>query len=127
MLSPPPEPPSLCRQGSITVAPDVGAKHRQHLVYQSEAWRDAYATCRNTIEGKNGYLKDPAHECLAEPARRRVRGIAAQSLLVAFLIMAGNLRALRAHRELVSDRAPERAAARARRRRISLTDFSPRT
>ena len=37
-----------------------------------------YATLRNTIEGLNGYAKDPAHEALAQPARRRVRGIAAQ-------------------------------------------------
>jgi hypothetical protein len=35
---------------------------------------------RNTIEGLNGYAKDPAHQALAQPARRRVRGIAAQSI-----------------------------------------------
>ena len=125
VLAPPAEPPRLCAQGSITIAPDVGAKHRQHHVFGSEAWQRAYATCRNTIEGKNGFLKDPAHECLAQPGRRRVRGIAAQSLLVAFLPMAANVRALRAHRELVADGGREAAAARARRRRISVSDLAP--
>jgi hypothetical protein len=125
VLSPPAEPPRCCRQASVTIAPDVGAKHRQHLAYASEAWRRAYATCRNSIEGKNGYIKDTSHEALASPARRRVRGVAAQSVLVAFLAMAANIRALRAHRELVADGGRERAAARARRRRISLEDFRP--
>jgi hypothetical protein len=127
VLLPPDEPPKCCRQTSVTIAPDVGAKHRQHLAYASEPWRRAYATCRNSIEGKNGFLKDTAHEALACPARRRVRGIAAQSTLVAFLAMAANIRALRSHRELVADGGRERAAARARRRRTSLEDFRPAT
>jgi hypothetical protein len=36
--------------------------------------RARYATLRNTIEGLNGYAKDPAHEALAAAGRRRVRG-----------------------------------------------------
>jgi len=125
VLFPPQEPPRCCRQASVTIAPDVGAKHRQHLAYASKPWRSAYATCRNSIEGKNGFLKDTAHESLASPGRRRVRGIAAQSILVAFLVMAANIRALRSHRQLVADGGRERAAARARRRRTSLKDFRP--
>ena len=64
---------------------------------------------RNTIEGLNGYVKDPAHEALAQPARRRVRGIAAQSLFTALLLMAANIRKIRAWRALTaSDKAAHR-------------------
>ena len=78
VLQPPQEPPRLCRQTAITIAPDIGARYRQDLPYGSPAWHARYATLRNTIEGLNGYAKDPAHQALAQPARRRVRGIAAQ-------------------------------------------------
>jgi hypothetical protein len=52
-----------------------------------------------------------------------VRGIDTLSVLVAFLAMAANIRALRTHRELVADGGRERAAARARRRFTSLQHF----
>ena len=73
ILQPPPEPPRLCTQAAITIPPDVGARYRQDLPYGSPAWHARYATLRNTIEGLNGYAKDPAHQALAQPARRRVR------------------------------------------------------
>ena len=57
---------------------------------------------RNTIEGLNGLVKDPAHEALAQPARRRVRGIAAQSIFTALLLMAANIRKIRAWRTLTA-------------------------
>ena len=79
---------------------------------------------RNTIEGLNGYAKDPAHQALAQPARRRVRGIAAQSIFTALLLMAANIRKIRAWRTLTaSDKA--RTTLRARRRRASLSDYLP--
>ena len=57
---------------------------------------------RNTIEGLNGYAKDPAHQALAQPGRRRVRGIAAQSLFTALLLIAANIRKIRAWRALTA-------------------------
>jgi hypothetical protein len=62
------------------------------LPYGSPAWHQTYATLRNTIEGLNGYAKDPARQALAQPGRRRVRGIAAQSLFTALLLIAANIR-----------------------------------
>ena len=124
VLQPPPEPPRICRQTAITIAPDIGARYRQDLPYGSPAWHARYATLRNTIEGLNGYAKDPAHQALAQPARRRVRGIAAQSIFTALLLMAANIRKIRAWRALTgSDKAA--TAQRARRRRASLRDYLP--
>ena len=124
VLQPPKELPGLCRQTAITIAPDIGARYRQDLPYGTPAWHARYATLRNTIEGLNGYAKDPAHQALAQPARRRVRGIAACSLFTALLLTAANIRKIRAWRALTtSDQA--RITRRARRRRTSPRDYLP--
>lgn len=125
VLVPPTIPPRLCTQSAVTIAPDIGARHRQEIAFGTKEWASAYAIPRNTVEGWNGYLKDTAHEALAAPDRRRVRGIAAQSIFCAMLVMAGNLRKVGAYRDLVADGALERVAARARRRRTSLRDHLP--
>lgn len=122
VLSPPETPPKICTQSAVTIAPDVGARFRQDLAYGSEAWASTDASYRNTIEGLNGYVKDPAHEALAQPGRRRVRGIAAQSLFVTFLLMAANVRKVATFRQMVEDHSQHRVAERARRRRTSLAD-----
>jgi len=124
VLQPPEDPPRICRQTAITIAPDIGARYRQDLPYGSPAWHDRYATLRNTIEGLNGYAKDPAHEALAQPARRRVRGIAAQSIFTALLLTAANIRKIRAWRPLTPDDKTA-ITRRARRRRASLRDYLP--
>jgi hypothetical protein len=124
VLRPPEEPPKLCRQTAITISPRAGARYRQDLPYGTPAWHARYATLRNTIEGLNGYAKDPAHQALGQPGRRRVRGIAAQSIFTALLLIAANIRKIRAWRALTaSDKA--RATRRARRRRASLSDYLP--
>ena len=79
---------------------------------------------RNTIEGLNGLIKDPAREALAQPARRRVRGITARSVFTALLLMAANIRKIRAWRAL-TDRDKARITRQARRRRTSLRDYLP--
>ena len=124
VLQPPAEPPRICTQTAITIAPDIGARYRQDLPYASPGWHKTYATLRNTIEGLNGYAKDPAHQALAQPARRRVRGIAAQSLFTALLLMAANIRKIRAWRALTT-RDKARITQRARRRRSNLRDYLP--
>jgi hypothetical protein len=123
IFSPPADPPRVCRQTAITIAPDTGARYRQDLPYGTPAWHTRYATLRNTIEGLNGYAKDPAHEALAQPARRRVRGIAACSLFTALLLMAANIRKIRACRAQAAEH--HASARRARRRRASLRDYLP--
>src|SRR5207245_7058402 len=122
---PPEEPPKICTQTAITIAPGTGARYRQDLPYGTPAWQARYATLRNTIEGLNGYAKDPAHEAPAQPGRRRVRGIAAQSLFTALLLMAANIRKIRAWRAQAADGNASNTAQRARRRRTSLRDHLP--
>ena len=124
VLQPPPEPPRLRTQTAITIAPDTGARYRQDLPYGSPAWHARYATLRNTIKGLNGYAKDTAHQALAQPARRRVRGITAQSIFTALLMIAANIRKIRAWRALTA-RDQARITRRARRRRTSLRDYLP--
>ena len=68
---------------------------------------------------------DAAHEALAQPGRRRVRGIAAQSLFVGLLLMAANFRKIAAYREITAAGEGPKVVERARRRRISLTDYRP--
>jgi hypothetical protein len=125
ILDPPADPPRVCRQTAITIAPDTDARHRQDLPFATPAWQDRYATLRNTIEGLNGYIKDPAREALAQPARRRVRGIAACALFTALLLIAANLRKISAWRALTAQQHTAAAAKRARRRRTSLPDYQP--
>ena len=124
-LAPPSDPPALCRQSAITIAPDVGARHAQSLAFGSESWAAHYATLRNTIEGWNGFAKDPAHEALGQSARRRVRGIAAQGILITFLYVAANLRKIDTHHRQMDDQRALEARKRARRRRVSLPDYLP--
>jgi len=85
-----------------------------------------YATLRNTIEGWNAFAKDPAHHALAETPRRRVRGIAAQGVLITLLFVAANLRKIDAYRAQLDERRSIEARKRARRRRVSLPDYLPR-
>jgi hypothetical protein len=54
-----------------------------------------------------------------------VRGIAAQSLFVGLLLMAANVRKIAAFRELTAAGEGPQVLERARRRRISLTDYRP--
>jgi ATP-dependent Clp protease ATP-binding subunit ClpA len=75
-----------------TLGPDQNRVHLRVI----QLLHARYATLRNTIESLNGLVKDPACEALAQPARRRVRGIAAQSIFTALLLMAANIRKIRA-------------------------------
>lgn len=124
VLDPPQPAPKICTQTAITIAPDVGARHRQHLPFGTDTWASRYATLRNTIEGLNGYAKDSAHHALAAPDRRRIRGITAQAVFGTILLMAANLRKIRTHRAIKANKQADTILRRARRR-VSLNDHQP--
>jgi hypothetical protein len=84
----------VCDQQSATFPPEVGAKLAQDLLYGIPKHAAVYASLRNAVEGMNGIAKDGGYAALADPTRRRIRGVAPQSLFVALLLMATNLRAI---------------------------------
>jgi hypothetical protein len=121
-------PPNSCVQQSVTVAPEGGAKFHQELPYGSAEWHAAYSTLRNGIEGMNGYVKDGAHEALTDPSRRRIHGVAAQSIFAAFILFAANLRKIEAFvRTEESIEAGVRIRPRGRRTTRSLQNWQPST
>jgi hypothetical protein len=85
-------PPKVCRQHSITVPAETGAKHGQDLAYGSDEWARVYHRLRNSVEGMNGYAKDPLHEAMEAGGTRRIRGITPTGILLAFQIAHANTR-----------------------------------
>lgn len=90
----PTQPDAVCTSKSITVPPQAGANLCQPLQYGREAWQRIYFRLRNSIEGINGFAKDPLHEDLESSGTRRIRGIAAQTILLAFQLGHANRRKL---------------------------------
>ena len=121
-------PPPSCSQQSVMIPPEAGAKYGQPLLYQSAEWSTTYNLLRNTMEGMNGYVKDPAHEALDEPGRRRLHGVAAQSVLTAMLLMAANVRKIRTFLAAKAFRSDVPPRLRPRRRRTtSIEAWRPTT
>jgi hypothetical protein len=96
----PANPGRICKQQTVTFfnqsTDDKLVKYRQDIPYHTPEWSEMYGTLRNAIEGFNGYVKDNAYESLEATGRRRLRGRIAQYLLSTFLIMAANIRRIRA-------------------------------
>lgn len=84
--------PPICTQKTVTFDADVLRKHRQPLAHKGPEWNKVYHSLRNTIEGFNALSKDGSKQPIEPADRRRIRGLAATSLLVAFLLAARNLR-----------------------------------
>ena len=122
-------PPPSCSQQSVTLAPEAGAKLRQSLLFGSAEWHRTYASLRNTNEGFNGYVKDPAHEALDNAGRRRLNGVAPQTILTALLLLTANVRQIRTFLEEAAARRAALGAFRPRprrRRTRSLDTWRPR-
>lgn len=103
--------PKPCRQESVTVntRPVFGevspgddetqnvaaARYAQDLIFGTDEHTDTYNVLRQSQEGFHGFAKDDAYEALGTPGKRRVRGLAAQSLFAAFLLAAAGIRKIR--------------------------------
>ncbi|WP_210585407.1 hypothetical protein [Streptomyces sp. GESEQ-35] len=85
-------PVKVCRQNAITVSPEAGAKQWQALEYGGPEWQKIYFRLRNSVEGCNGYAKNPLAEGIEAAGSRRIRGIAAQTILLAFQLAHANRR-----------------------------------
>lgn len=108
--------PPCCTQQSVTMPPEAGAKFAQPLLYGSEQHKAVYDMLRNTNEGMHGFFKDGAREAVGVAERRRLLGTAPQSVLVAFQVMAANVRKIATFLE-AADRIEQGMIPRTRRRR----------
>ncbi|MFH8564612.1 hypothetical protein [Streptomyces sp. NPDC017988] len=88
-------PVQVCRQRSITVPPEAGAKYWQALEYGGKEWQKVYFRLRNSVEGYNGYAKNPLAESIEAAGSRRLRGIAAQTVLLVFQLAHANRRKIK--------------------------------
>jgi hypothetical protein len=117
--------PKVCTQESVTLPAEAVAKYFQPLPHATPEWQAMYSTLRNSVEGMNGFIKDGAREAIDDPERRRIRGVAPQSVLVAFQLFAANLRKID---EFLTKRAAEAKKVRtrpSRRRTQSLVTWAP--
>ncbi|MFF6790592.1 hypothetical protein ACFY9C_16145 [Streptomyces filamentosus] len=97
LIDPEPSPagsPMACTQRTVTLPPEAGAQLWQPLQYGTADWQRVYFRLRNAIEGMNGFGKDPLYERLESGGTRRIRGIAAQAILLAFQLAHANKRKL---------------------------------
>jgi len=85
-------PPKVCAAAHVTINLADYARYYQDIPYGSPEWDHIYNTLRNAQEGIHGYAKDPAHEDLAQPGKRRVGGLGATSIFTAFAFLAANIR-----------------------------------
>jgi len=121
IYNPPEHPDSICtNKTSLNFPATAGAKFAQTVQYGSQKWASEYKHDRNTIEGFNGFAKDESKEGLGTPGKRRLRGIAAQFLLISFIAVAANLRKIQAFRDeqLSSDSDEERAEKRKQKQAV---------
>lgn len=111
---------------SVTFPVEAGAKYGQALPYGTPEWQEAYSRPRNTIEGFNGYVKDPNREGLADPLRRRVRGYTAAFLFTTILVMSANLRKIDAFLTRTEEERNRPKPPRAKKQpTVSLKDYLP--
>ena len=117
--------PKICTQESLTLPPEAGAKFAQALPHETPEWHATYGTLRNSVEGMNGFIKDGAREAVDDPERRRVRGVAAQSVFVAFLLFAANIRKIDEFLKKQEAEANKVRKLPSRRRTKSLSTWAP--
>jgi hypothetical protein len=65
------------------------------LEYGDDQWQKVYFRLRNSVEGYNGYAKNPLAEAIEASGFRRIRGIAAQTILLAFQLAHANRRKIK--------------------------------
>ncbi|WP_146046153.1 hypothetical protein [Streptomyces cahuitamycinicus] len=130
LVDPVPKPagsPPCCVQRTVTVPPEAGANLWQPLQYGSVAWQRVYFRLRNSVEGINGFAEDRLQERLEDAGTRRIRGIAAQTLLLAFQLAHANRRKLASWADAIAlgGERPRRRPTR-RRRTKPLGTWTPK-
>jgi len=125
ILTAPEEPPTCCRQKTLTVPPSVNAKTRQKHDYPSKAHRLSSAR-RSAAERSNATIKDPASNDIAR-GWCRLMGLTSMTLMLTCLFVVRNQRVLASfeatqiedQRRLAQGQAPKTR----RRRRRTISDL----
>ena len=125
ILQPPEEPPTCCRQQTLTVPPSVNAKTAQRHDYPSKAHRLSYGR-RSAAERSNATVKDPASNDISR-GWCRLTGLSSMTVMLACLFVVRNLRIVDSFEARQADEARRIAAGlppkTRRRRRKSLNDL----
>jgi hypothetical protein len=100
-----------------------GAKHEQALQYQSEPWRTVHPRLRNAPEGGHSRLKEASSTSLHDTRNRRIRGMAAQAVLLGVLLSADTMRKAIAWLDKATTPDGEIESTKRRRRKPSLQDY----
>lgn len=87
--------PKACLNKTLRIPHLLGVRHEQAFPYMSAQWREHNDRFRSSNEGIFGRLKNPAGLAVSTKGRRRVRGLAANGLIVAIQFAAGNLQAMK--------------------------------
>ncbi|WP_133305648.1 hypothetical protein [Streptomyces sp. AcE210] len=88
-------PLKVCHQRSITLVPVEGSKYWQALEYGGEQRQKVYFQLCNSVEGYNGYAKSPLAEAIEAAGGQRIRGTAAQAVLLVFQLAHANQRKIK--------------------------------
>ena len=76
MLTRPEDKPRCCsNDASVSVPVEKFGRYVIDMPYKSPEWEAYYASARNQMEGKNGFVKNPLGANIAQAGQRRMRGI----------------------------------------------------
>jgi hypothetical protein len=91
-------PPKVCTQTTVTIDLAETDRTAQKYPHGSPRWQHVYKNDRNLVEGANAWVKTGGYEALHDAGRRRLRGLAAQQILITFLLVAANVRRILAYK-----------------------------
>ncbi|MFE2518868.1 hypothetical protein ACFXKI_44420 [Streptomyces mirabilis] len=72
------------------------------MEYGGPEWQKIYFRLRNSVEGYNGHAKNPLVEGIEAAGSRRIRGIASQTILLAFQLAHANRRKIKSWLETLA-------------------------
>jgi hypothetical protein len=94
-VTPPSDPPPCCTQATLTVPAEHNVRIRQKHPFGTTKWKHAYNR-RPAVETANSLIK--THFATVRRGYTQVFGLEAQALLLAFTLVAANIRLLESYR-----------------------------
>lgn len=95
VLTRPEDKPRCCsNDASVSVPVEKFGRYVIDMPYRSPDWDAYYASARNQMEGKNGFVKNPLGANIAQAGQRRMRGIGRQAVAILPRIIFANFQAI---------------------------------